>query len=196
MSGPIHPGVFRLPGCIGPPHFHYVFAKLKLPNVFLDITIIKLPPHITDVLQPLHVCCFKPLKTRWDATIAKWQAANYARKITKEEFVDLVGKVWDECFSLPNIGLYPPDRSVYPVKTFNPDLYKLYKSIQTSSEPVHKPATPKKVTPPREMISPSTSFEQIMADVFFLPWYSGTMCALESEGSTSARVRILSTVRV
>ncbi|XP_045124798.1 MFS-type transporter clz9-like [Portunus trituberculatus] len=42
-----------------------------------DITIIKFPPHTTDVLQPLDVCCFKPLKTRWDATIAKWQAANY-----------------------------------------------------------------------------------------------------------------------
>ncbi|MPC14735.1 hypothetical protein E2C01_007506 [Portunus trituberculatus] len=46
--------------------------------------------------------------------------------------------------------------SVYPVKTFNPDLYK--------------PATPKKVNPPREMISPSTSFEQIMADVFRKPY--------------------------
>ncbi|MPC16589.1 hypothetical protein E2C01_009417 [Portunus trituberculatus] len=67
-------------------------------------------------------------------------------------------------------GLYPPDCSVYPVKTFNPDLYKLCKSVQTSSEPIHKPATPKKVNPPREMISPSTSFEQVMADVFRNPY--------------------------
>ncbi|MPC55067.1 hypothetical protein E2C01_048999 [Portunus trituberculatus] len=146
-------------------------------KVEIAITIIKLPPHTTDVLQPLEVCYFKPLKTRWDATIAKWQAANYARKITKGEFIDLVGNVWVECFSLPNVkmvfkktGLYPPDCSVYPVKTFNPNLYKLCKSVQTSSEPVHKPATPKKVIPPKEMISLSTSFEQIMADVFRKPY--------------------------
>ncbi|MPC99075.1 hypothetical protein E2C01_094470 [Portunus trituberculatus] len=78
---------------------------------------------------------------------------------------------------LKKTGLYPPDRSVYPVKTFNRDLYKLRKSVQTSSEPVHKPVTPKKVSPSREMISPSTSFEQIMADVFSEPYptTSGTM---------------------
>lgn len=143
-----------------------------------NITIIKLPPHTTDLLQPLDVCCFKPLKTRWDATIAKWQAANYARRITKGEFVDLVGRVWDECFSVEIIqtafrktGLYPPDRDIYPVAMFNPDLYKLYKSVQTP-EPVHKPATPRKDIPPRENISPSTSFEQIMADVFRKPFPS------------------------
>ncbi|MPC54394.1 hypothetical protein E2C01_048309 [Portunus trituberculatus] len=34
------------------------------------------------------------------------QQTIYARKITKGEFVDLVDKVWDICFSLPNTGLY------------------------------------------------------------------------------------------
>ena len=141
-----------------------------------DINIIKLPPHTTDVLQPLDVCCFKPLKTRRDATTAKWQAAHSARRITKSEFVDLVGKVRDECFSLPTIkmafkktGLYPPDHSIYPTAVFNPDLYKLYISVHTSTEPVHKPATPHKENPPREDFSPSTSFEQIMAYVFRKP---------------------------
>ncbi|MPD02072.1 hypothetical protein E2C01_097627 [Portunus trituberculatus] len=72
--------------------------------------------------------------------------------------------------AIKKTGLYPPDRSVYPLKTFNPDLYKLCKSVQTSSEPVHKPAIPKKVNSPREMIFPSTSFEQIMANVFRKPY--------------------------
>ena len=31
-----------------------------------QITIIKFPPHITDVLQPLDVACFSPLKRCWE----------------------------------------------------------------------------------------------------------------------------------
>ena len=30
------------------------------------IIIIKFPPHVTDVLQPLDVACFRPLKRRWE----------------------------------------------------------------------------------------------------------------------------------
>lgn len=67
-----------------------------------DTTIIKLPPHTTDLLQPLHVCCFKPLNARRDATIDKWQAANCAQRITKGDVIAMVGKVWDECFQSPN----------------------------------------------------------------------------------------------
>ncbi|MPD00679.1 hypothetical protein E2C01_096167 [Portunus trituberculatus] len=54
------------------------WADLAQAKGRIVIIIIRLPPHTTDVLQPLNVCYFKPLKTRWDATIAKWQAANYA----------------------------------------------------------------------------------------------------------------------
>lgn len=86
------------------PFLHCLPPFSPSPLFFIPSTlspIITLPPHTTDVLQPLHVCCHKPLNTRWDATITKWQAANYAHRITKGEVVDLLGKVWDECFSLP-----------------------------------------------------------------------------------------------
>ena len=31
-----------------------------------QIIILKFPPHVTDVLQPLDVACFRPLKRRWE----------------------------------------------------------------------------------------------------------------------------------
>ena len=31
-----------------------------------QIIILKFPPHVTDVLQPLDVACFGPLKRRWE----------------------------------------------------------------------------------------------------------------------------------
>ena len=49
------------------------------------------------------------------------------------------------------------------------DLYRLYKSVHMFTKLVHKPATQKKDNSPCETISPSTSFEQIMADVFKKP---------------------------
>ena len=174
---------------------HLTLAIIKKARAE-DITIIKLPPHTTDLLQPLDVCCFKPLKTRWDAIIAKWQATNYARRITKSEFVDLVGKVWEECFSLPVVkmafkktGLYPPDKNSYPIDKFNPDLYRLYVSVHETEEPTHKPATPSKQHPPRDC-SPSTSFEQIMADVFRkpIPSTSGTQRTARRKIDTHSRV--------
>ena len=31
-----------------------------------DVNILKLPPHVTDKLQPLDVACFGPLKRAWE----------------------------------------------------------------------------------------------------------------------------------
>ena len=31
-----------------------------------DIIIVKFPPHVTDILQPLDVSCFGPLKRKWE----------------------------------------------------------------------------------------------------------------------------------
>ena len=57
-----------------------------------DVTLLHLPPHTTDRLQPLDVCCFKALKARWDKAIAKWTTKNRAKRISRPEFVELTGK--------------------------------------------------------------------------------------------------------
>lgn len=57
-----------------------------------QVTLLKLPAHTSDRLQPLDVCCFRPLKSKWDKAIANWTADNHARRITKPEFITLTGK--------------------------------------------------------------------------------------------------------
>ena len=46
---------------------HLTHVSLNLIKKAMEerITIVKLPPHVNDKLQPLDVCCFGPLKRKW-----------------------------------------------------------------------------------------------------------------------------------
>lgn len=72
-------------------HSSHIQLKLILKARQEQISLLKLPPHTTDRLQPLDVCCFKPLKTKWDKKINEWSSMNHARRITKPEFIVLTG---------------------------------------------------------------------------------------------------------
>ena len=128
-----------------------------------NVTLIKLPAHTTDKLQPLDVCCFRPLKVAWDKAIARWAIENNARRISKAEFIGLTGEVWNEVFKPDNIkkafektGLFPVNREIYPKATFNPRLLAIYeeKQAEENKVPEHMPATPSKQHPTPLSTSP------------------------------------------
>ena len=73
-------------------HATHINLKLIRHARANSVTLLKLPPHTTDRLQPLDTCCFRPLKVQWDKAIAKWTRENRARRITKHEFVELTGQ--------------------------------------------------------------------------------------------------------
>lgn len=111
-----------------------------------NVTIIKLPPHTTDVLQPLDKACFRPLKYKWDTSLLSWTRSNQ-RKLQKHEFVDLLCKVWPEGLTAENVrsgfqstGIYPPNRSKYPVTRFDPIKYKRYLTHRSRSDEVSMPS--------------------------------------------------------
>ena len=54
-----------------------------------DIIIVKLPPHVMDMLQPLDVSCFGPLKRKWEMRL--------------QEQVNLLCKIWREGLKPDNI---------------------------------------------------------------------------------------------
>lgn len=97
-----------------------------------QITILKLPPHTTDLLQPLDKCCFSPLKLRWNEKLLTWQHENN-RTLTKCDFANLLCSVWEIGLPSKNIiagfkstGIFPPDSSKYPVDRLNPDKLSRY----------------------------------------------------------------------
>lgn len=131
-----------------------------------DVTIVKLPPHTTHVLQPLDVAVFKGLKQKWDKELCKWQRQNPRKKIPKPEFISLLTKVSQEVSPMSIIngfrttGIYDPDPEVQgPNKkaisesVFSPtDLQKYKKELALkstqltidagpSSEEPHQPLT-------------------------------------------------------
>lgn len=61
-----------------------------------SITLLKLPPHTTHILQPLDSMCFSTYKKYWDEELVRWQRENYGRSITKAEIAELTGIVWEK----------------------------------------------------------------------------------------------------
>lgn len=116
-----------------------------------NITIIKLPPHSSHLLQPLDLAVFKPFKDKWDSAMVKWQRSNYGQKLSKKEFSVLVGQIWKSMESLTIMngfkkgGIYPMNRDVIPEHKFDPVAFKRWENmkadsslpINTSEQPEH-----------------------------------------------------------
>ena len=60
-----------------------------------DITIVKLPPHVTDKLQPLDVACFGPLKRKWEKLLNDWiNIWGTKTPMKKANFVNMISEIW------------------------------------------------------------------------------------------------------
>ena len=98
------------------------------------VTIIKLPPHTTDLLQPLDVSVFKSLKDHWGDLLFKRLHACQS-KLSKSEFTTLLCNeaVWKKAFTQENIqhgfrkcGIFPFNAKSYPEHRFNTNLKRRY----------------------------------------------------------------------
>ncbi|XP_060801979.1 uncharacterized protein LOC132902121 isoform X1 [Amyelois transitella] len=59
-----------------------------------NVTILKLPPHTSHILQPLDISVMKSFKDRWDKVLVKWQRLNIGVQLPKKEFSRIIGEVW------------------------------------------------------------------------------------------------------
>lgn len=113
--------------------------KIALQN---NITILKLPPHSSHLLQPLDLSVNKSFKSTWDEKLVRWQRLHVGTKLPKQEFSKLVGQVWMELS--PNViksgfrkgGIFPFNQNVIPEETYDPLALKRFKKIndQTSAD--------------------------------------------------------------
>ena len=85
---------------------------------------------MTDVLQPLDVTCFGPLKAEWGKILTRWTSAFGDREpLRKSVFVSRLGEIWHQGLTETNIiagfrttGIFP----LNPQKRFDPRLLKRY----------------------------------------------------------------------
>lgn len=70
------------------------------------ITLIRLPSHLTDKLQPLDKCVFERVKTHWGKKLVDYGKSKMDQshqRLTKKEFVELIGEVWRISMTPANI---------------------------------------------------------------------------------------------
>ena len=69
-----------------------------------NVTILKLPPHTTDVLQPLDVSVFKSLKEKWGNALHK-RLIKTRTPLSKSEFSTVLSsdEVWRSSFTIERI---------------------------------------------------------------------------------------------
>uniref|UniRef100_A0A2H1WZ62 SFRICE_041149 n=1 Tax=Spodoptera frugiperda TaxID=7108 RepID=A0A2H1WZ62_SPOFR len=98
-----------------------------------NITIIKLPPHTSHLLQPLDLSVFKPYKDAWDQEMVKWQRTHKGEKLPKDQFSATVGRVWKNLNSnvikkgFEKSGIYPFNRNAVPEHKLDPEALKRWK---------------------------------------------------------------------
>ncbi|XP_066946101.1 uncharacterized protein [Macrobrachium rosenbergii] len=86
-----------------------------------NISIIKLPAHCTDLLQPIDVAYFAPLKSYYDAALQQRVHQTGARvPLQKCGFVNMLCSVWKQGLSTDNVkagfratGIYPLNSEKY-----------------------------------------------------------------------------------
>ena len=72
---------------------HLVSCEVRQLAVENDIHMLKLPPHLTHILQPLDVGVFKPLKALWYAAVANFTRREHGT-LTKRDFPEILSSIW------------------------------------------------------------------------------------------------------
>lgn len=131
-------------------HVDIKVVELAIQN---QITILKLPPHTSHLLQPLDLCVFKPFKALWDAKLVDWQRRNIGVKMPKQVFAKTLAATWNETSTdviksgFKKAGIYPLNVNVVAVEKYDPVAYKRFlKSKSDQILPLENPLTLKQLS--------------------------------------------------
>ena len=97
-----------------------------------NIHLLKFPPHMTDILQPLDKCCFGPLKRKWEDKLnARINEFGLTKKADKAEFLNLISSIWHIGMKESNViagfettGIWPLNKEKYVKSRFDIHLLK------------------------------------------------------------------------
>ena len=129
-------------------------SHLSLKTVMLareeNIAILKLPAHCTDLLQPLDVSCFAPLKSYYETKLLDHVHATGARDpVRRSKFADILCSIWFTGLSDNNIkagfratGIFPLDRTKYNQERLDPIKIVTYEKWIADGRPVDDKGSP------------------------------------------------------
>ena len=102
-------------------HLSHISAQTVELSLNENISLIKLPAHCTDLLQPLDVSCFSPLKSYFEKGLTDHVHNTLGTQpLSKALFTNILGRIWHEGLSESNIqagfratGIFPVNASKY-----------------------------------------------------------------------------------
>lgn len=121
-------------------HLSHIGLKLIEKAVEMNVTILKLPPHTSHLLQPLDVSVFRGVKSKWDEILTEWCRHHYGQRLTKSDFADILGETWRFIgdtqikSGFKKCGIYDPDyehrvnRNVIKADHYDPEKLQRYLS--------------------------------------------------------------------
>ena len=74
-------------------HVSHISYEIRILSNEHDVTLLKLPSHLTHLLQPLDISVFKAMKATWDTEVANYTRRNRS-PVTKKAFPSLINEVW------------------------------------------------------------------------------------------------------
>lgn len=103
-----------------------------------NITILKLPPHSSHLLQPLDLSVFRPFKLKWDEKLISWQRQHVGQRLPKKMFSQFLCETWK---AIPaevikggfrKGGISPLNKNVIPEEAFSPESLKRWNDFTTN----------------------------------------------------------------
>ena len=103
-----------------------------------------LPPHSSQITQPLDVGFYGPLKQSWKKAVAKFSVENVGKSVTKKIFSGIFREAYDNTVKVGtivnafhNAGIFPVNFAAIRSSKFTPS--SVYKSTKVCSEAAEKP---------------------------------------------------------
>ena len=134
---------------------HTALATIKLAREE-QISIVLLPPHCTDVLQPLDEVCFAPLKNYYDQALTSYEYTS-REAVNRATFVQLLTSVWDKGMPKENIlkcfsatGIFPIDRTKFDQLRLSRSKVEAYNRWILANKPENEEGIP--IVPEKEAI--------------------------------------------
>ena len=115
-----------------------------------NISLVKLPDYGTDVLQPLDVLCFSPLKIYYEKFLTEFVHRNGGRqKLTKPAFCNLIVSIWKKVLTAENVisgfkntCTFPVDSNKYKISCLDKVKLKNYNLWKAHGAPVDEDGPP------------------------------------------------------